>query len=292
MKNIDTLILSGGGIKGIGYIGIFKALEEIIDFNNIKKIYAISAGAIFASLFLLGYSYDELYQIIISYDFIKLIKYKHLNYIFNNLALSSDKNLKKLLQDLINFKISNNTTYSITHNITLKEFYDLTAVEFNIGVSNVTTKQFELWNYYNTPNIPLYIALLATSRIPFIYVPLKYNNCIYLDGGILDNFPFTNQDNNKNTLGIWITHSININDDISKLYKSNNDSIFNILHYLVFIIKLMIERFVSIKKNIINFHVIKIDFSNISSSINFKISNDLKKKLIISGYQQTINYNI
>ena len=39
--DIDTLIFSGGSVKGISFLGSIKYLieKDIIDFNNIKKIY-------------------------------------------------------------------------------------------------------------------------------------------------------------------------------------------------------------------------------------------------------------
>ena len=48
LKNIDTVCLSGGGIKGISFIGIIDKLnnEELINISTVKHWIGTSAGAI------------------------------------------------------------------------------------------------------------------------------------------------------------------------------------------------------------------------------------------------------
>ena len=55
------LALSGGGIRGIAHAGVIKALEE----NNIKIdiIGGTSAGSMIASLYAVGYTPDEIYNL-------------------------------------------------------------------------------------------------------------------------------------------------------------------------------------------------------------------------------------
>ena len=65
------LSLSGGGVKGAAHIGVLKALEE----NNIKIDYigGTSSGSIVATLYAVGFSPDEIYEIFKKYC--KKIKY-------------------------------------------------------------------------------------------------------------------------------------------------------------------------------------------------------------------------
>lgn len=55
------LSLAGGGIKGVSHIGALKALEE----ENIKFDYisGTSSGSIVATLYAVGYTPDEIYEI-------------------------------------------------------------------------------------------------------------------------------------------------------------------------------------------------------------------------------------
>ena len=61
------LVLSGGGAKGIAHIGIIKALEE----NNVPIDYVAgtSMGAIVGAWYAMGYTPDEMLDLILSEDF-------------------------------------------------------------------------------------------------------------------------------------------------------------------------------------------------------------------------------
>ena len=61
------LVLSGGGAKGAAHIGVIKALEE----NNVPIDYVAgtSIGAIIGSLYAMGYTPDEMLELILSDDF-------------------------------------------------------------------------------------------------------------------------------------------------------------------------------------------------------------------------------
>ena len=65
------LSLAGGGVKGAAHIGVLKALEE----SNIKIDYigGTSSGSIVATLYAIGFSPDEIYEIFKKYC--KKIKY-------------------------------------------------------------------------------------------------------------------------------------------------------------------------------------------------------------------------
>ena len=61
------LVLSGGGAKGIAHIGIIKALEE----NNVPIDYVAgtSMGAIVGAWYAMGYTPDDMLNLILSEDF-------------------------------------------------------------------------------------------------------------------------------------------------------------------------------------------------------------------------------
>ena len=56
------VIFGGGGIRGISYCGAYKALLE--SNINIKGCAGSSIGAVFATLLTVGYSYEEIYDIL------------------------------------------------------------------------------------------------------------------------------------------------------------------------------------------------------------------------------------
>ena len=63
----DTLILSGGSVKGYAFIGSFKYLldNKIIEIHKLKHIIGASVGAMMAIPLLLNVSIELYYKIII-----------------------------------------------------------------------------------------------------------------------------------------------------------------------------------------------------------------------------------
>ena len=59
-----NLALSGGILKAVSLIGSLKYLEEIKISRNFKNYIGTSAGGLLLFLYLIGYSADEILQII------------------------------------------------------------------------------------------------------------------------------------------------------------------------------------------------------------------------------------
>jgi predicted acylesterase/phospholipase RssA len=205
LKNIKHLVLSGGGLLGISYIGLFKYLEESNATNQIKSITGCSAGSIFGTLFILGYKYYEMETIMKSLNFkefinitadsiIKFSKTKGLN--------SGNRGLeffKKMIYD----KTGNENT-------TLLELKQYKNIILQIGVTNLTKMNFEIFNYITKPNLPVYLAIRASVSIPIIFEPVMIDGDVYTDGGVVDNLPIehalqidqficNSEDNTENT---------------------------------------------------------------------------------------------
>ena len=70
---IKNLVFSGGGTMCISYIGILKFFEENPELKqNIKNISSSSGGSLFALVFILGYTYTDLKNLVLGLDFTKI----------------------------------------------------------------------------------------------------------------------------------------------------------------------------------------------------------------------------
>jgi len=182
--NIKHLVLSGGGLLGISYIGLVKYFEEKNYIKNIESITGCSAGAIFGSLIAIGYTYNELYTLVKSMTFKEYLKINVdsiLNF-SNTKGFESGTNLNLFIKNCIKNKTGN-------ENITFSQIQKKYNIKLQIGVTNLTQKKFELLNNITYPDLPIHKAISASIAIPFIFEPIIINNDIYCDGGILDNLP-------------------------------------------------------------------------------------------------------
>ena len=174
----DTLILSGGSIKGIAYLGIFKYLLENdkINIKTLKHIIAASAGAFMSLVLLFNIKIEILYKIILEtkVNIIDEDEFKLENFI-NNFGFYDNIVVEKYTQLLCKYFLKR-------ENITLKELYKINKIKFTVKVSNITKNSVEYINYKNYPDMDIVTLIKMTTSIPILFKPVKYNNCLYSDG--------------------------------------------------------------------------------------------------------------
>lgn len=181
---IKHLVLSGGGLLGISYIGLFKYFEEKNYIKTLESITGSSAGALFGALCALGYTSHEIKLIIkqiVFKDYLKINIDSILNFTTKK-GFESGNTMSLLMKKCI---------YDKTHNenLTFIQHYEKYNIKLQIGVTNLTQHKFELLNKDNYPDLPIHTAISASIAIPFIFEPVIINNDVYCDGGILNNLP-------------------------------------------------------------------------------------------------------
>jgi predicted patatin/cPLA2 family phospholipase len=186
MKIIKHLVFSGGGPIGLVEYGALKYLtvNSIINKKNIESIYSTSIGCVVAFVYMLDFDWTWIDDFYIKRPWEKLVNFSYSTYfnIFNDKGFVNKKIIINALKPLFLAK-------EIPLTITLLEFYNLTAIEFNIFTCNLTSFKKEKLNYSNTPNLELIDAIYMSLTVPLIFAPLYINNCYYLDGGIFINCP-------------------------------------------------------------------------------------------------------
>jgi predicted acylesterase/phospholipase RssA len=184
LDKIENLVLSGGGLLGISYIGLLRYLEEHQATQQIKTVIGSSAGAIFGILFIIGYSHSEIYNKFKDMKFSEYVPITadSLLNLIRVKGLNSGSNIVQFLKDALLDKTGN-------QNITFRELYERFGIVFKVGSTNLTTSRFELLDHTNHPDLPVYIAVKASITIPFVLEPVIIGEYLYCDGGLCDNLP-------------------------------------------------------------------------------------------------------
>lgn len=154
------LVLSGGGTRGFAHLGVVAALYE----KGIKPdvISGVSAGSIAGAFIAAGKSPEEILKIFTKGWFFQYTKI----HIPVDGLLKLD-GLKEILQKKIPYK----------------NIEDL-PLPFYVCISNLNKGSVE---YRNTG--PIGETVLASSSIPILFAPVKLNDNLYVDGGLMDNIP-------------------------------------------------------------------------------------------------------
>lgn len=197
------LVLSGGGAKGAAHIGVLQYIEEAgipIDY-----IAGTSMGSIVGGMYALGYSSDEIRDIISSVDWDRLISNNvdRRKISFNQ---KSDRNthvinvpfsLETNSEELQSRSFRNSLPKGLVSGDNLINLFNSLSVGYSDPISfdelpipficiatNMINGEAEVLDKGEFSK-----SLRASMAIPILFDPIKMNNTLYVDGGLVSNFP-------------------------------------------------------------------------------------------------------
>lgn len=185
-NHIKHIVLSGGGHVGFTQCAILKTLyeKEFYKFDNIKTIYAASAGAIIGVVLCLNHNFDDIFEYVIDrpwHESIELDISNFLNF-YQDKGIFKDEIFITILKPLLCAK-------DLHINSTLRDLYNISKIELNILSTKMEDFTAYKMNYKTHPNITILQAVHMSAAIPFVFQPVFYDNQCFMDGGIVNNYP-------------------------------------------------------------------------------------------------------
>lgn len=185
------IALSGGGSRGIAHAGVLKALED----NNIKPdiIGGTSSGSIVASLYAIGYSPDEIYNLY-KENASKLVEINKMPIIFSIGNFMRNKKIKisGLKTGASIEKVYNDIAYR-------KNIESMKDIKMPLVIPSVSLKDCKEYVFTNIipeeknkqyiTDITVGKAVRASSSFTGVFCPCEYKEHLFIDGGALDNVP-------------------------------------------------------------------------------------------------------
>jgi predicted acylesterase/phospholipase RssA len=272
VKKYNEIIISSGGVKAISIIGALNEFTKNYPINKIEYFTGCSAGGIICLFLNLGYTINEINDIILKINFSIFQEIKLLNLIQK---CGLDEGVK-----FTNFLKATIINKGFNHYITFQELYDLTNKVLTISVVNITKGITEYHNYLNTPHLSVLLSVRMSSNVPILFSPILYNDCYYVDGALLDPFPYY-YIKNTNKFGLWLFHK-NEFDFIKKNNVSFVNSLSNSLNYMIELLKIVYINYMKTYYKKLPKNVIYIDV-NYSSSESFYVSENDRTLLFNIG---------
>jgi NTE family protein len=159
-KKTIGLVLSGGGVRGMGHIGMLQALRE----HGIEAsvISGSSVGALVGALYACDTRIEDMLAF---FKDTPLFKYNFLT--INKPGLVDTERYYDIFNKYIPFK-----TFEALH----RQLF-VVATNLQKGAEEI----------FHTGE--LVMPLLASAALPPVFSPVEMNNVLYADGGIMNNFP-------------------------------------------------------------------------------------------------------
>jgi NTE family protein len=186
------LVLSGGGAKGLAHIGALKVIEESgvrIDF-----IGGTSMGAVIGALYASGYSANQLDSIVETMDLNTMIQdeiprrtktyYERDQTEKYALTLPFDKFQIKIPSALSKGQNLYNLLSKLTSHVNTIEDFNELPIPFFCMATNIETGRETILNKGYLPR-----AIKASGAIPTLFSPVEINDSLYVDGGVINNYP-------------------------------------------------------------------------------------------------------
>ena len=197
------IVLGGGGAKGAAHIGVLKYIEEMgipVDY-----VAGTSMGSIIGGLYALGYTPDQLQQLISDLDWSKYIGNKIdrptlsnemrrrnstliANIPFGLDNLSDNSSNQTLISQLPSAFVNNSSLINLFNDLCVgyqeqMDFNDLPIPFACVATDMITGKEVVLRN----GSVPT--AMRASMAIPGVFSPVIIDTALLVDGGLVNNFP-------------------------------------------------------------------------------------------------------
>jgi len=199
--SITCLCFSGGGIKGLSFIGaLIKMIQEdYLDLDNIDTFCGTSIGSMIAFLLNIGLTTNEIKEFVLAFNFSKLNGEIDCINFFENYGINNGDRIKLIFTKFIERKFEKK-------DITFKELYDITKKKLIIVGTNLTEGKEVVFNIDTTPDFSVIMAIRISMSVPVIFTPVKLDGIVYVDGAIVNNFPINHCPEFK-TLGFYVKNS-------------------------------------------------------------------------------------
>jgi NTE family protein len=263
-NDIKNLVFEGAGLRGIAYCGAIKELESRKLIAGIEKVGGTSAGAVTALCISLGYTSDEIAQLLYATNFKKFNDGRFffaggINRMKKYFGWYRGEKLYRWLEKIISDKTGN-------ENITFEELYAKGYKDLYVTATVLNKQKLLILSRYNYPRMKVKDAVKVSMSIPLYFEapfidssgklirrPINTQGLdIMVDGGLTGNFPIHIFDStfirnsrreytaNMSTLGFRIDNERQIESD-KKDRELVNMPVNNLKEYTAAFYNMMIE---------------------------------------------------
>lgn len=195
----STLVLSGGAFDGITLLGSIHYILQLRSGKAFQSYYGTSVGSMISLLLSIGYTPLELVYSFLSFQQHPLVP----DFSFNKDEIKCFDFAPILMH--LSEMVSAKTGYT---SLTFQDVVRIFQVRLHCVAYNYSQNRMQVFSPKTHPNMCVLEAVKLSCAIPYIFGKCVFQEDVYFDGGIIDNFPvaIARRHKEKHLIGVVLTH--------------------------------------------------------------------------------------
>lgn len=265
----DSLVLSGGGPKGVVMLGLlhFYYVNNLISNESIIESAGTSIGAAIILLLACGYTPMEIFNEIYAKDNMFDMKNAGIWDIINGMGLMSINGFAERIEEMVTRKLKCSPS--------LGRLKKLTGKTIHISSSNASQGYEEHYSHHTHPRLGSVNAVKMSCNLFPLFQKIHYRGDAIVDGGYTNNVPWDYISEGKNTLCLVVKGN-----DFE--FMSEN----TFVGYAMKVFMMSINAASDLRCSIAppNITIVKAFWEH-SSILQLNMTSDEKMKMFLKGYQ-------
>lgn len=240
-RKIKHIVVSGGSIWGFSAFGmLYQAITTgFLNMDDVKTIHSTSAGSIISVMLSLKIDHNLLKEYLIQRPWETVCKKNRCSVleIFENRGVINNTFFENMFSPLLK-------SVDLDVSTTMLDLYNYNGIEIHIFVTELNKYELIDMSYKTHPEWRIVDAIHSSCCIPLIFSPIIKDDCCYIDGGFLLNYPISkclenldnqNQNQNQNVdeiLGISLAN-YKIGENDQEIIRENSNVI-DLLNSIVY----------------------------------------------------------
>jgi len=268
MWSPEVLVVGPGGIKAFYILGALRRLEEERKLENINTYFGVSAGSILCYMHILGYTFEEMFNVGMVSNFIDVSKTDlNLEKTIRNQGLISQEKIELLLREKTIEKIGEIPTF--------ERLYQLKKKKLVVVSTRLDRTEPYYFSLEQTPGEEVIRTLMNSIRIPFLFYK-NQESFTFVDGAFSDPYPIIKaSETNLRCLGVYLDEE---DLDVKNSFKDYTASL------IVCVIKNLINK--DIKFCSSNCKHLKIKVKHTLDTLGLTIDENERRRMYEDGYKQ------
>ena len=171
---IDTLVLSGGGVRGVAMLGAISRLQAEGVLCGVHTVVGTSAGALLGALVATRCDLRASLDVMCAHGYVPDFDFGRL---FKEYGLDSGRSLDSLVAALL------------PPNITFDQVLRDNGMRLVVCATNLSTRTSEFFSADTHPDMSVALAIRMSCSVPLFFKAVLHSGSWYVDGSVTNNLP-------------------------------------------------------------------------------------------------------